>query len=57
MGSRFVIGCMAFWVAFPAVAARGPAVLVPIALVFFAWAALAAGLDPEGFRVRVRARR
>jgi hypothetical protein len=57
MGSRFVIGCTAFWVAFPAVAARGPAVLVPIALVFFAWAALDACLDPEGFRVRVRARR
>ena len=52
MGSRFVIGCTAFWVAFPAVAARGPAVLVP-----FAWAALDACLDPEGFRVRVRARR
>lgn len=49
-----MIGCMAFWVAFPAVAARGPAVLVPIAFVFFGWAALAASLDPDGFRVRAR---
>ena len=54
MGSRWLIGGMAFWVAFPAVAARGPAVLVPIALVFLAWAALADRLDPEGFRIRAR---
>jgi hypothetical protein len=45
---------MAFWVAFPAVAARGPAALVPIALVFIAWTALAAYLDPEGSRARAR---
>jgi len=57
MASRLMIGCMAFWVAFPAVAARGPAVLVPIALVFVGWTALAACLDPDGFRVRARARR
>lgn len=54
MGSRWLIGCMAFWVAFPAVAARGPGSLVPIAIVFFAWAALDAYLDPEGFRARAR---
>ena len=38
---------MAFWVAFPAVSVGGPAYLVPIALVFVAWAALVAYVADE----------
>ncbi len=45
MGIRWLTGIMAFWVAFPAVSAGGPAYLVPIGLLFVAWAALAAYLD------------
>jgi hypothetical protein len=45
MSIRWLTGIMAFWVAFPAVAAGGPAYLVPIGLLFVAWAALVVYLD------------
>jgi hypothetical protein len=45
MSSRWLIGVMAFWVAFPAVSAGGPAYLLPIAPVFVLWAALFAHVE------------
>jgi hypothetical protein len=45
MSSRWLLGIMAFWVAFPAVSAGGPAYLLPIAPVFVLWAALFAHLE------------
>jgi hypothetical protein len=42
---RWLIGVMAFWVAFPAVSAGGPAYLLPIAPAFVLWAALVAYLE------------
>jgi hypothetical protein len=40
MAGRWLIGALAFWVAFPAVSVGGPAYLLPIALVFVAWSAV-----------------
>ena len=47
MSYRWLTGIMAFWVAFPAVSARGPAYLLPIAPVFVVWAALIAYLEAQ----------
>lgn len=47
MSYRWLIGLMAFWVAFPAVSAGGPAYLLPIAPIFVLWAALVARLETQ----------
>lgn len=56
MCSRWLIGVMAFWVAFPAVAAGGPAYLLAIAPVFVLWAAVAVLLEPRPSDARARGR-
>jgi hypothetical protein len=50
MALRWLTGFGAFWVAFPAVSAGGPAYLVPIGLGFVAWAALVAYAADEPVR-------
>jgi hypothetical protein len=47
MSYRWLIGIMAFWVAFPAVSAGGPAYLLPIAPIFVVWAALVAHVEAQ----------
>jgi hypothetical protein len=53
---RWLIGLMAFWVAFPAVSAGGPAYLLPIAPIFVLWAALAAYLEAQPSEARASRR-
>jgi hypothetical protein len=47
MSYRWLIGIMAFWVAFPALSAGGPAYLLPIAPIFVLWAALMARVETQ----------
>ena len=56
MSYRWLIGIMAFWVAFPAVSAGGPAYLLPIAPIFVLWAALVAHLETRPSDARARGR-
>jgi hypothetical protein len=57
MPYRWLIGIMAFWVAFPAVSAGGPAYLLPIAPIFVLWAALVAHLETQPSEARPARRR
>jgi hypothetical protein len=54
---RWLIGVMAFWVAFPAVSAGGPAYLLPIVPIFVLWAALVAHLERQPADAAPRTRR